>query len=801
MTKLNTRFACLTAIFLFFLAQVSAQTVLKDPIQNYLSTYQPEKAHVHTNQYQYAPGERIFYKIYLMSKDGPSPFSKNVYAEWYDQEGKYIARQVLPTLMGLSAGDFLVPEKYAGQWIYMKLYTNWMQEQNPTPFLVSSFRVLQANQPVLSPDNSPFGLQITAQPEGGTWVKGIPSILTISTRNGNGLPLAMNCRVVDANGQVVSLVSTAPYGYGQVEVTPESTETYYIQAEMPNGTWAQQALPKVLDKGVALRFDPIDQSFIVQRSPDADFAQQKILVALVYNEDLLLETNVSLQQRFKVRGRLRTDSFLTGFHRLIWLDEDKNVLGQRVFFLHRPQPVTISLDVDTLSTEKKGENVFTLLSLDTLLTSLSVSVTDADYEEIHPNNSIYQLMGADIFKSVPTNSHLVAKWADQQNYRAIDQWLQAQEIWYPNINDALAGKLLPIKAERERSFINITGQITNLGERRTKKAETMNLILSTRDEEKQMMLLELANDGSFKQDDLFYYDSVTVYLQPNRVVITEKNSVSMQTNLLAADPYRMMRVPTLQVDPSSDSLLELQKKYAAEKRFLDSLAATRTLDDVVVTTRVKSRIEEMDEKYTTGMFTSDGIRFDIAGDNFAMMMPSVFAFLQGRVAGLQIRLNEFGAPIITWRGDNTAVFLNEVQLQDASVLNNIPMADVAYVKVFRPPFYGAYLGGSGGAIAVYTKRGDEPRNYDFANLRRVKLEGYTKPTSWESSLIINDDRKKPNRDIRKTLYWNPSIQLDGEVGAYRFRFSNNDVTTRFRVIAEGFNKEGKLVRFEKIIAK
>ena len=58
-----------------------------------------------------------------MSKEGPSQFTKNVYAEWYDQDGKYISRQVLPSIMGLSAGDFQIPTKYTGQWIYMKLFT------------------------------------------------------------------------------------------------------------------------------------------------------------------------------------------------------------------------------------------------------------------------------------------------------------------------------------------------------------------------------------------------------------------------------------------------------------------------------------------------------------------------------------------------------------------------------------------------------------------------------------------------------------------------------------------------------
>ncbi len=798
MFKPNTTTIFLTfSLFLLFSSVSSGQLILKDPLQNYFSSYQPEKAYVQTNQYQYLSGESIFYKVYLMSKDGPSQYTKNVYAEWYNQDGIYISRQVLPSIIGLAAGDFQIPKNYTGQWIYMKLYTAWMQEQNLSPFLVSALRVLQPQQPILSPDKGLGGLQIIAQPEGGSLIKGISSILTISTKNGNNLPLGMNCRIVDASGQVVSLVSTAPYGWGQVEFKPESTETYYVQAEVSPGSWVQQALPQILGKGVGVRFDPVDHSFVVQRT--SDLAKQKILIAVMHKNDLLLETTVSFEERLGLRGKIRTDSFPEGFHRLIWFDGDKNFLGQRVFFLHRPEPVSITIQTDTLNTNKNGENSFTLFTQDSLLTSLSLSVTDADFDESHPNNNINQLIGTDIFKSVPSQTQLAIQWVEQQNYRALDQWLQAQDIWYPDLKEAISGQLIPMKAKKEQSFINISGKITNLGDRRTKKAGTMNLILNTRDDENHIMTLDLASDGSFQQKDLFYYDSVTVYLQPNKIVITSENKVTMQTNLLAANPKRIIRVPTLQIDPSRDSLLILQQKYAAEKRFLDSLTATRTLSDVLVSARIKSRVEELDEKYTTGMFATEGIRFDVSADNNAIAMSSVFAYLQGRVAGLQIQLNDFSGPSITWRGDRTAVFLNEVQLQDANTLNNISMADVAYVKVFRPPFYGAYLGGSGGAIVVYTKKGDEQTNYDFASLRRVKLEGYAKPSNWENSLSYQYEPKKNNKDIRKTLYWNPSIQIGGEQRSFTFRFKNNDVTTRYRIIAEGFNEQGKLVRIEKII--
>jgi hypothetical protein len=300
-------------------------------------------------------------------------------------------------------------------------------------------------------------------------------------------------------------------------------------------------------------------------------------------------------------------------------------------------------------------------------------------------------------------------------------------------------------------------------------------------------------------NDLFYYDSANIYLQPNGITISDESKIILQTNLIAGEPSRKLSVLKLKLMPSVDSLTQLQQKYAADKRILDSIAAGNSLQEVIVATRIKKRIEEMDEKYTTGIFCSDGIQFDIVSDNFANMQPNVFSYLQGRVAGLQITTQTYGPPTLLWRRDRVAVFLNEVQLTDPSTLNNIPMSDVAYVKVFRPPFLGAYLGGSGGAIVVYTRRGDEGGMYDVTGLRRIKLEGYSRPTNWESTLSDPDNNKKQVRDIRKTLYWNPSVQLDENVNTYTIRFKNNDVTTRFRLIAEGVNKEGKPIRLEKMI--
>jgi hypothetical protein len=789
-------------LVIIYLSQVSpiyAQKNRQDALEDYLAARQPENAYVQSNQFYYSVGERIFYKVYLVANDSLSNYTRNVYAEWYSQDGKYLQRQVLPTLMGLAAGDFQIPEKYIGQRIYLKLFTAYMQQSTSIPFLVTSFVVNQPSQTLMVPDTSAEGLNVMVNPEGGVWVKGLPSVLTIRTLNGNNIPLSMNCRIIDGNGELLNLTSTAPNGYAQVEVTPENMGPYYIQVQLPNNTWAQQPLPAIQERGIVLRFNPQDFSFILQRTPDVPASQQEVTLLLFHQNNRLLETKFSLEEKTRLKGRFSIDTMPTGFHRLVWLDNQQQILGQRIIYLHRSEAERILLNTDTLSFDKKGKNVFTLQLLDTLFSSLSVAITDADYDEANPDKSIYQLLGSDIFLNHPSQANQAMRWLADNQIRLFDQWLQAQRIWYPAMKDLFADTIVSTFPRAETGYIHITGKVDNLSEKKTKKAGNMNLIISTGDNEKEMMQTELGADGSFYLNDLFYYDSANIFLQPNGITIPDASKITLQTNLIAGDPSRTLSVLKLALKPSVDSLSQLQQKYAADKRILDSMAASGTLQEVIVTTRVKKRIDEIDEKYTTGVFSSDGIKFDIVNDNLANMQPNVFSYLQGRVAGLQISTQTFGAPTLKWRGDQVAVFLNEIQLTDPSTLNSIPMSDVAYIKVFRPPFVGAYLGGSGGAIVVYTRRGDEGGMYDVTGLRRIKLEGYSRPTNWESTLSDPDNNKKQVRDIRKTLYWNPSVQLDKNVNTYTIRFKNNDVTTRFRLIAEGVNKEGKPIRLEKII--
>lgn len=118
--------------------------------------------------------------------------------------------------------------------------------------------------------------------------------------------------------------------------------------------------------------------------------------------------------------------------------------------------------------------------------------------------------------------------------------------------------------------------------------------------------------------------------------------------------------------------------------------------------------KRLDEEYATGLFkgTLNAYMVVPGDDPSATTAFTIFQYLQGRIPGLIINNTKLFSPTVYWRMNSTAFFLDEMRV-DASALATINMDDVALIKVFRPPFIGAVGNGPGGAIAVYTLKGDD----------------------------------------------------------------------------------------------
>lgn len=137
-------------------------------------------------------------------------------------------------------------------------------------------------------------------------------------------------------------------------------------------------------------------------------------------------------------------------------------------------------------------------------------------------------------------------------------------------------------------------------------------------------------------------------------------------------------------------------------------------------------------------------------------------------------------------------------ISDITMVQNTPMTDVAMIKVFRPPFMGAPGGGSGGAIAIYTKKG-AAMNDNIKGLSYANIAGYIPEKQFYSPDYMKYEPEHKQADNRTTLFWNPFILTDKNNRRILYTIYNNDSSRRLRIVIEGVNADGKLTRIEKIV--
>jgi hypothetical protein len=123
----------------------------------------------------------------------------------------------------------------------------------------------------------------------------------------------------------------------------------------------------------------------------------------------------------------------------------------------------------------------------------------------------------------------------------------------------------------------------------------------------------------------------------------------------------------------------------------------------------KSKEQILNETYTSGVFsTQHADYFDLLDEvnaNSSTSYLNILDWLQGRVAGLQIYTTRYNVRIPFIRNQRASVFVDEIPVS-YDYLNALSSADIAMIKVIKGPFLGS-RGSAGGAIAIYTIRGDE----------------------------------------------------------------------------------------------
>jgi hypothetical protein len=767
-------------------------------LDSYNSRVPQEKVHIHFDNSAYSSGETIWYKAYLLNGIDPSDLSKNFYIDWFDTNGKLLERTIAPIIGSCASGNFTIPQKFTGNQLQVMAYTRWMLNFD-SAFLfhkiipVAQAGIEQRRQPEIIPVTN-----LLFFPEGGDMVENIPGAIAFKARNSAGMPMQVSGVINDRNGQPVTTFTSRHDGMGKIRLTPAVGEVYTAEWKDASGNTQYTRLPVAKSTGIILSVINTygTRTFTVERPAKPDERFRRLSIVAHMHQQVVFRAVANLSEKTKIISSLPVNDFPSGVLQVTVFDSYQRPLAERILFVNNDEyHLDATVHTDTLNLEKRGKNVYEIEVPDSIPTSLSIAVTDGDTGHDPAADIVSRLLlSAEIKGHVHNPAYYFSTEDSASAYLDLvmltNGWrrFRWEDVW--------ARQIPKLSYQRDSTYLSIAGKIDNLSESKIKKAELINLILLAKDSSKQFVFTPLRPDGSFGEDNLILFDTTKVFYKLNNTSLPGRSNISIKNTFLLFDSTRS--VHSLGNFLSDTSGLARINAIADEKRKLETLMRQTTLKEVIVTAKIKSRIEELNDKYARGLFESDdAYQFAVMDDLTSMSAASTFAYLQSKVAGLSINNSNPFNPNATWRGAQVAFFLDEMPV-DATALASIPMAHISFIKVFRPPFFGASLGGSGGAIAVYTKKGDDQRTMSMG-LDYTLLPGYTPVKQFYSPDYAEKQINFTQPDLRRTLYWKPNIQTDGANRKVRISFYNNDVSHSLQLVLEGIALDGRMIHLSKLL--
>jgi len=786
-----------TAYFLITTLFAAAQNI-DSTLATYSDKYGQERMYLHFDKSAYTAGETIWFKVYTMEAIYPAMVSKSVYLDWTDNTGKTLLHSVFPLINGITNGQFEVPADYAGKALHVRGYTRWMLNFDSAFLYNKDIKIISRTPSttkgeVITPT-------ITFFPEGGDAVAGINNKIAFKANDQWGRPVKVKGNIIDKTGKVVSAFGPLHDGMGFFFLTPAAGASYTAKWKDEKNAEHSTPLPEIKSSGVTMQVGLQGDKRIlsVYASPDVAKSAGTLHIIGTMYQNIVFKINESIDKGL-LQKTIPTQSLPSGILTVTVFDEQWNPLAERITYVNNREYLFHSeFEVKQWGLSHRAKDQIQISIPDTLQASLSISITDQGIDTDSSDNIISHLLLASEIKGQVFNPAYYFSSEEDSVARHLDLVMLTHGWRRFKWEDVVKGKFPKISFPRDTAYLSLSGKVLGVIPSQLRGAGDIFMFVKERDEKMKMVSIPIKPDGSFNDPTQVFFDTIRVYYSfPKKSPLADAAVQFMDDRVPAS-----ANTKTSVHNPFWDTIGNYRHALLAEEA-LSALkrAEGKVLEEVIVKSKTKSPVQILDEKYASGLFSGgDGYQFDLVHDPFASSAQSIFTYLQGKVPGLQITVGggPGGAASLNWRGGAPQLYLDEMQ-SDPSFLSGLNVNDVAYVKVFRPPFFGGAGGGANGAIAIYTRRGNDVKMDPGKGLANNTVYGYTPIRQFYSPNYGTFDKRNEEKDFRTTLYWNPNVNIVPNKRQVTLTFYNNDVSDFFRVVIEGMSTDGRLLHFEQIM--
>ncbi len=788
-------------VFLLLTSRSFSQQQPVDALKKLYDGYPQEKLYLWFNKTAYVAGETIFFKAYAFTGYEASLLSTSLYVELYDAEKRLLSTKLLPIMSGISEGSIDLTAKLNEGVYFVRAYTTWMLNFDERFQFIKSIPVYNhSSDYVLTPANSKWS--ISARPESGSLINGIET--KVAVRRYAGSPGKWSGWLYEESNPSVSIkeFNSMDENVALFAFTPEERKKYLVNVKDEYGNSKTTPLPLVQNSGVAISISQGPGSIIcglnfknIDGNGNGYQLVGEVQTQVVYHAKLNKTGN-------ETSLTIPTNEVDNGILHLTLFNKDLQPVAERLVFLNHSQLKFDSavIDQQNISSEPRSQNKL-LLNVDSVnWVSYAVIVNDERSSLPRQQDNILSTLWltSDLVNPVQN----AASYFDQPDKSKIDALdaIMISERWQRfDWADILKDKYPEIK-HFPINYLSYTGRVTKGN--KLKANEDVNLFIYLPDSSKQFIQAASDSTGNIFIDNILFMNDARIFYQLNSKkynaklidIKFESNNRFIPYSLPLPETFYTLKAKTT----ASTKPLWTERASTTINIEKDIQDKYKTLKEVVVTAKLKTATQELNDKLSSGLFHSNNeVIFDFVNQQQnALGYMNILQWMQGRVAGLMVQYNA-GNYIASIRGSQATLYIDEMQA-DPDMVNTLNISDIAMVKVIKGPF-GLLTGNGGGTIAIYTLRGNMRPAQVAPTLPNNKIKGYDTAKDFFTPPYAIKSMPQPDKDTRDQLLWqtilSPTVALD----KCRVDFFNNDTGKKYRVIIQGFTETGFPVYVEKIL--
>ncbi|OGX82630.1 hypothetical protein BEN47_04450 [Hymenobacter lapidarius] len=776
----------------------------------YYAAAKGEKVYLHLDRPMYATGETIWFSAYVVdaSQHRLDSLSQVLHVDLVSAERRVVARRTLRLQGGRASGDLSIADSLAAGVYELRAYTNWMRNAGDSfvysrrlniwlasplgPQEATAAAATAAPGKAKGPGASQTKPDVQFFPEGGYLVEGLPATVACKATDASGRGIAVRGQIVNAQNAVVAAYTTRHAGMGRFSFVPGAGQKYRARFTLPDGSTAEYPLPAVQASGYSLHVVENAESFVVEARYRGTAASGPVqLLTQVRGVVAYPEPRTPTAEAPAV-WRMPKKNYPNGIVHFTLFDAQGAPRCERLAFSQNGSAdLRVTVTPDQASYGPHAPVQLKVRVTDAagqpIAANLSVAVSDAGLSALAPNAETVAsnlLLTSDLVGYVENPGYYFRE-PSAATSQALDDLLLTQGwrrfVW----KEVLAGQAPAVRFVPEQD-ISLTGQVVS----QNGNQPIANSQLTFLQVKPTKTVATATTDalGRFTFTGFAVQDTAVITLQARRAK-GGSNVIILPDGGPVPGTQPLPRLPALSAAPAGVAAYVRRSRQAqATDLELHPEKALRTinLSNVSVTVQ-RVAVPHDDPRRLYG--ATGGTVIDVANMPQAQSGLSVLQLLQGRVAGLTITGNP---PTASIRGQGTPLFIVDGNRTDIDFVNSLPSADIESVEVFKGPA-AAIFGGSGGAIAIYTKRADPNYKGSAApapGIATVRVPGFYAAREFfqprYNALLTN-----PPADPRtSTIYWNPTVRTNARGEAELFFFTADDGGT-FQAVAEGVSVDGR----------